>query len=76
MKRKKARKIKLKTHKGLIKRIKLTATGKMMRRRAGGSHLMSGKAGKVIRRLHRDLEVIGADRKQAMKLIQNTKYAR
>ncbi|HUW18462.1 MAG TPA: 50S ribosomal protein L35 [Sedimentisphaerales bacterium] len=42
---------KMKGHKGLAKRIKLTATGKLMRRRCGGSHLMSGKSAKRRRRI-------------------------
>ena len=35
---------KLKTHKGTAKRIKLTSTGKLMRRRAFGAHLLSKKS--------------------------------
>jgi len=42
---------KQKTHKGLIKRIKITSTGKVKHRRAGGSHLMSGKNAKRRRRI-------------------------
>jgi ribosomal protein L35 len=42
-----------KTHKGLQKRLKKTGTGKLMRRRPGKSHLMSGKSGKRKRRLNR-----------------------
>lgn len=37
---------KQKTHKGLSKRVKVTGTGKISRRRAFGGHLMSGKSGK------------------------------
>ncbi|MEP9412341.1 MAG: 50S ribosomal protein L35 [Candidatus Brocadia sp.] len=37
---------KLKTHKGLKKRIKITAKGKVKRSKAGKSHLMSGKSGR------------------------------
>lgn len=35
---------KLKTHKGTAKRIKLTNTGKLTRRRAFGNHLLSKKS--------------------------------
>lgn len=35
---------KLKTHKGTAKRIKLTSTGKLTRRRAFGNHLLSKKS--------------------------------
>ena len=41
---------KQKSHKGLRKRIKVTATGKVKRHRTGGGHLMSGKNAK--RRRH------------------------
>jgi large subunit ribosomal protein L35 len=42
---------KQKTHKGLKKRIKVTATGKLVRKRAFAGHLMSGKSGNRCRRL-------------------------
>lgn len=42
---------KQKTHKGLAKRVKVTARGKVKHRRAGGSHLMSGKNAKRRRRI-------------------------
>ena len=37
---------KLKTHKGLKKRIKIGAKGKVTRSKGGKSHLMSGKSGR------------------------------
>lgn len=42
---------KQKTHKGLKKRIKITATGKVKRKRSGCGHLMSGKDSKHRRHL-------------------------
>lgn len=42
---------KQKTHKGLNKRIKITATGKVKRKRTGSGHLMSGKDAKRRRRV-------------------------
>jgi large subunit ribosomal protein L35 len=42
---------KQKTHKGLTKRVKITATGKVRRKRTGGGHLMSGKNAKRRRRV-------------------------
>jgi large subunit ribosomal protein L35 len=42
---------KQKTHKGLRKRVKITATGKVRRKRSGGGHLMSGKSSKRRRRI-------------------------
>ena len=35
---------KLKTHKGTAKRVKLTSTGKVTRRRASGGHLLAKKS--------------------------------
>jgi large subunit ribosomal protein L35 len=42
---------KQKTHRGLSKRVKVTATGKVMRKRCYGGHLMSGKNAKRRRRV-------------------------
>jgi len=42
---------KQKTHKGLSKRVKITATGKIKRKRCGASHLMNSKNAKRRRRL-------------------------
>jgi large subunit ribosomal protein L35 len=46
-------KIKAKSHKGIKKRFKITATGKIKHKRAGSSHLNSHKSGKQIRRLRK-----------------------
>jgi len=50
---------KQKGHKGLAKRIKITATGKVKHRRAGRSHLMSGKNAKRRRRLRGSVIMTG-----------------
>lgn len=42
---------KQKSHKGLQKRIKITASGKIKHKRAGGGHLMSSKNAKRRRRI-------------------------
>lgn len=42
---------KQKTHKGLSKRVKITATGRVRHKRTGGGHLMSGKNAKRRRRV-------------------------
>ncbi len=42
---------KLKTHRGAAKRFKVTGTGKIMRRRANKSHLLTGKSSKRTRNL-------------------------
>lgn len=48
---------KLKTKKALSKRIKLTATGKALRRKGGKSHLNSGKSSKRKRSLRKPVLV-------------------
>ncbi len=44
---------KMKTHKGLKKRIRLTAKGKIKHKRSNTGHLMSGKSGNRRRRLRK-----------------------
>jgi large subunit ribosomal protein L35 len=44
---------KLKTHKGIKKRFKVSATGKVSHKKCGSSHLMSHKNGKQVRRLRK-----------------------
>ena len=51
---------KQKTHKGLSKRVKITAAGKVKRHRSCGSHLMSGKNAKRRRRTGSSAIMTGA----------------
>jgi len=44
---------KMKTHKGIKKRVKVTARGKIKYYRSGSRHLMAGKSAKRKRRLKR-----------------------
>lgn len=44
---------KMKTHKGMKKRFKVSANGKVQHKRCGSSHLNSHKSGKQIRRLRK-----------------------
>ena len=50
---------KQKTHKGLAKRVKVTARGKVKRKRAFGGHLMSGKSAKRRRNIRSSSIVSG-----------------
>lgn len=50
---------KMKTHKGLKKRVKLTGSGKVKRKRCNGGHLMSGKSAKRRRKIRSDALVMG-----------------
>jgi large subunit ribosomal protein L35 len=43
---------KMKARKGLLKRFKVTGTGKIKRRNSGGGHLLSNKTSKQKRKIH------------------------
>lgn len=60
---------KIKPHKGLKKRVKVTATGKIIRRKAGKGHLMSSKSGNRRRALGRPTTVAKSDRKSTLRLL-------
>lgn len=51
---------KQKTHKGLAKRFKITARGKVKFRRPGNSHLSSHKSGARVRHLRKTAVLTGA----------------
>jgi large subunit ribosomal protein L35 len=62
---------KLKTHKGVKKRFKVSATGKVSHKRAGSSHLMSHKSGKQVRRLRKKpILKISAEAKRLRRAVQ------
>ncbi len=54
---------KQKTHKGLSKRVKITAAGKVERKHCGGGHLMSGKNAKRRRRVGSSAIITGVTAK-------------
>jgi len=60
---------KLKTHKGVAKRVKLTKKGKVKRHQAWNGHLMTGKPGKRRRRLKRAVIQEGAEGKRIRRLL-------
>jgi large subunit ribosomal protein L35 len=51
---------KLKTHKGTAKRIKITSTGKLTRRRAFGNHLLAKKSKSRKRAINNSATVTGS----------------
>jgi large subunit ribosomal protein L35 len=53
----------LKTHKALAKRITITKTGKMMKRKAGQNHFNSREPGKVTRNKRTDITLTRTVRK-------------
>ncbi len=60
---------KLKTHSGAKKRFKVTGTGKIMRRKANKSHLLTGKPSKRTRRLRESAIVSDSDYKNLKRLL-------
>lgn len=50
-----------KTHSGTKKRVKLTAGGKLKRRRAFSSHLLTHKTSKRKRKMRKDVLVVTSD---------------
>ncbi|MBD3672408.1 MAG: 50S ribosomal protein L35 [Planctomycetaceae bacterium] len=61
---------KQKTHKGMKKRFKITASGKAVHRRAFRGHIMSHKGGKKVRQLRNDGIVTGAFAKHIRECIE------
>jgi large subunit ribosomal protein L35 len=60
---------KLKTHKGIAKRIKITKSGKLKRRRSSRSHLREKKSAKTKRRYRRMEDLSNHDKKAVKKLL-------
>ena len=60
---------KMKTHRGAAKRFKVTATGRILRRKAFRAHLLEKKSTRRTRRLGREAEVTGGDRRQVERLL-------
>ena len=54
---------KIKTQKGIAKRVRVTRTGKLMRRSSSKSHLLEHKSKKRKRKYHNEQPVDKADRK-------------
>ncbi len=55
---------KMKSHRGAAKRFKKTATGKVVRRKAGKSHILTKKNRKRKRRLRKSVIASSADAKR------------
>jgi large subunit ribosomal protein L35 len=60
---------KMKTHRGAAKRFKITGSGKIMRRKADRDHLLEHKPTTRTRRLGREAEVTGGDKKHVERLL-------
>ncbi len=63
---------KMKTHKGMKKRFKVSANGKVSHKRCGSSHLNSHKSGKQIRRLRKKSTLnVAAETRRVRLALQN-----
>ena len=60
---------KLKTHKGTAKRIKLTSTRKLTRRRAFGNHMLSKKSKSRKRNINTPATITGGMAKNAKRAL-------
>ena len=60
---------KMKTLRGAAKRFKLTASGKLMRRKAFKNHILEKKSPARKRRLGREAEVTGGDRDRIERML-------
>ncbi|MCY3020798.1 MAG: 50S ribosomal protein L35 [Planctomycetota bacterium] len=60
---------KLKPHKGLAKRVKVTKSGKIRRMQAGHRHLMTGKGSKRRRRGKGPVIMVGAEARRVARLL-------
>ncbi len=58
-----------KTHRGAKKRVKVSANGKLMRRRAFSSHLLTKKASKRKRKFRKDNQFNASDTARVRELI-------
>ena len=62
--------IKLKTRKSILKRFKITRTGKVLRRPTGQDHLRAKKGGKYKRAGRKWVRVLKAETKKIKKLLR------
>lgn len=60
---------KMKTRKSIAKRVKVTGTGKFLRRKAGRGHLLSTKSPKEIRAGRKDMQVAKGFEKQIRRML-------
>jgi large subunit ribosomal protein L35 len=60
---------KMKTDRGAAKRIRVTGTGRLRRRKANRSHLLEKKSSTRTRRLGRETEVAAGDRRNVRRML-------
>ena len=60
---------KLKTHKGMAKRIKLSGNGKLMHRRANRNHMLAHKSASLKREYVKEFEIAPGDTANVKKML-------
>ncbi len=63
--------MKLKTHKALSKRIKITKNGKMIKQKAGKDHFNARESGKTRRNKRRDIQLTATVKRAVSTLMPN-----
>ena len=58
-----------KTHKGTKKRVRITATGRLMKKRAFGSHLLTKKSANRKRKIRKALNYSASDQGRLRELL-------
>lgn len=64
---------KLKTHKGMAKRIKVSATGKLMHRRAFRNHMLAHKSPAAKREYVKEFQISAGDHANVKKMLGSYK---
>ena len=60
---------KLKTHKAMAKRVKITGTGKFMRRKVALNHLRRHKSPRAVRSMDKDFQLATPDTRRLKRLL-------
>ncbi len=60
---------KLKTHKAMAKRVKVTGSGKFMRRKVAASHLRRNKSPEAVRSMDKDFPLATSDTHRMKRLL-------
>ena len=60
---------KLKTHKAMAKRVKITSTGKVMRRKVALNHLRRNKSPRAVRSMDKDFPLPASDTHRIKRLL-------
>jgi large subunit ribosomal protein L35 len=60
---------KTKTHRGAVRRFRVTKTGKLLRRQARLNHMLEKKTSARKRRLAREVEVAGSERRGVRRML-------